>query len=234
MRRASSTGSAPTRSDRDIFARVLFGATDTLTVAPLATLIGLVAGTALGIITGYYAGSTLDDAVGRLIDALLALPLLVLAVLVIAATEMCRSDQAIVIGLAFVPAIARTVRAASSANASSTTSRPRRLQGERAAYIMAFEILPNVTGMIIVEGTVRLGYAIFAAASLRFLGFGPSRRPPTGRCRSARTIRCFSAGTLLVDGAVRRPRDRHARRRRPPDRGRPAAGARPLTRFSAR
>ena len=163
---------------RDVFYRVVFGATDTLTVAPLATLIGLSLGSAIGVVAGYYADSTFDDVVGRLIDAVLALPLLVLAVLIIAATgNVSKTSQALVIGLAFVPAIARTVRAAVLGERELDYVQAAQLQGERAGYTMAFEILPNVTGTIVVEGTVRLGYAIFAAASLRFLGFGP--QPPS-------------------------------------------------------
>jgi peptide/nickel transport system permease protein len=163
---------------RDVFERVLFGATDTLTVAPAATLIGLSLGTAVGMTTGYYAGSSLDEAVGRAIDAVLALPLLVLAVLVIAATDdTSKRAQAIVIGLAFAPAIARTIRAVVLGERELDYVQAARLQGERPAYVMVFEILPNIVGTIVVEGTVRLGYAIFAAASLRFLGFGP--QPPS-------------------------------------------------------
>ena len=52
-----------------------------------------------------------------------------------------------------------------------------RLRGERAPYVMFVEILPNVTGPIIVEATVRLGYAVFTVAGLSFLGFGV--QPPT-------------------------------------------------------
>lgn len=164
--------------DRDVLARVLYGATDTLTVAPVATLIGLVAGTIIGMITGYYAGGSLDEVVGRVIDAFLALPLVVLAVLIIAATDdASKSTQAIVIGLAFTPAVARTVRAAVLAERELDYVPAASLQGERAAYVMAIEILPNITSLIIVEGTIRLGYAIFAVASLRFLGFGP--QPPS-------------------------------------------------------
>jgi peptide/nickel transport system permease protein len=163
---------------RDVFYRVLFGAADTLTVAPLATLIGLSLGSAIGLVAGYYGGSTFDDIVGRVIDAVLALPLLVLAVLIIAATgNVSKTSQALVIGLAFVPAIARTVRAAVLAERELDYVQAAQLQGERAGYTMIFEVLPNVTGTIVVEGTVRLGYAIFAAASLRFLGFGPE--PPS-------------------------------------------------------
>ena len=163
---------------RDIFERVLFGAGGTLAVAPLATLIGLTLGTLIGVATGYAADSTLDDVVGRLLDAMLALPFLVLAVLVIAATgNASDSSQAIVIGIAFTPAVARTIRAAVLQERQLEYVEAALLQGERGAAVVTREILPNITGTILVEGTVRFGYAIFATAGLRFLNFGP--QPPS-------------------------------------------------------
>jgi len=173
---------------RDVFSRVLIGGREILLVAPPAALIGVVAGTAIGLVVGYIGG-ILDDVVGRVIDAVLALPLLVIAVLVIASlgsrfiqtnygdAATSRRTQIVVIAAIFTPVVARTVRASVLAERSLDYVQSARLQGERPAYIMAFEILPNVSGTIIVELTVRLGYAIFAVASLRFLGFGA--KPPS-------------------------------------------------------
>jgi peptide/nickel transport system permease protein len=163
---------------RDVFERVLFGAGGTLAVAPLATLICLTLGMLIGLSTGYVAGSTVDDVVGRGLDAMLSLPFLVLAVLIIAATgNESDASQALVIGLAFTPAVARTIRAAVLHERELDYIDAALLQGESGPSIVAREILPNITGVILVEGTVRFGYAIFATASLRFLGFGP--QPPS-------------------------------------------------------
>ena len=76
------------------------------------------------------------------------------------------------IGLIFAPVVARTVRAAVLAEAELDYVQAARLRGEKAHYIMFREILPNVMAPIIVESTVRLGYAIFTVATLTFLGFG--------------------------------------------------------------
>ena len=76
------------------------------------------------------------------------------------------------IGILFTPPVARTIRAAVVAEREREYVQAARLRGERAWYIMIAEILPNVTSPIIVEGTVRLGYAVFTAATLSFLGFG--------------------------------------------------------------
>jgi peptide/nickel transport system permease protein len=147
---------------RDVFSRVIVGARDILTIAPLATLLGTVAGTALGLIVGYFEG-WVDNVVGRAIDAVLALPLVIVALLALAAVGASNFTVILVIGITFTPITARTVRAAVFAA---------QLRGERAPYIMFVEILPNVLPPIIVEATVRLGYAIFAVATLSFLGFG--------------------------------------------------------------
>lgn len=156
---------------RDVFSRVIVGARDILTIAPLATLVGTLAGTALGLVVGYFGG-WLDNAIGRLIDALLALPLVVLALAALAALGASNATVVLVIGLTFMPITARTVRAAVFSERHLDYVDAAQLRGERAPYIMFVEILPNVLPPIIVETTVRLGYAIFAVATLSFLGFG--------------------------------------------------------------
>ncbi len=78
----------------------------------------------------------------------------------------------IVIGLVFAPVIARTVRAAVLQEREMEYVSAAQLRNERTSYILFAEILPNVMGPVMVEFTVRLGYAIFTAATLSFLGFG--------------------------------------------------------------
>ncbi|MEA3121651.1 MAG: peptide/nickel transport system permease protein [Paraburkholderia sp.] len=161
---------------RDVFSRVVVGARDILMIAPLATLAGTLSGTALGLVLGY-VGGWLDHAAGRLIDALLALPLVIVALAALAALGPSNATVVLVIGLTFMPMTARTVRAAVLAERHLDYVAAARLRGERALYIMFAEILPNVLPPIVVEATVRLGYAIFAVATLSFLGFGVA--PPS-------------------------------------------------------
>jgi peptide/nickel transport system permease protein len=156
---------------RDVFSRVIVGARDILTIAPLATLLGTLAGAALGLFVGYFGG-WIDNVVGRLIDALLALPLVIVALLALAAVGASNATVILVIGLTFMPITARTVRAAVLAERHLDYVSAAQLRGERVPYIMFAEILPNVLPPIVVEATVRLGYAIFAVATLSFLGFG--------------------------------------------------------------
>ncbi len=179
---------------RDVLSRVLAGARSIMVVAPAATLLGLVGGTIVGLVTGYFRG-LVDDAVSRVIDAVLALPLIVIAVTVLAALGPSTVTLIVVIGIVFTPLVGRTVRAAVLAERSLEYVQAARLRGERAPYVMFVEILPNVMGPIVVEATVRLGYAIFAIAGLTFLGFGVQPPAPDWSLQIYDNYTLLSAGT---------------------------------------
>jgi peptide/nickel transport system permease protein len=159
------------RIGRDVFARVLAGARDILIVAALATLLGTVLGTAIGLVTGYFRG-LVDDVIMRFVDALVAVPLVIMGLLALVALGPSKATVIVTIGIVFMPLIARTVRAAVLAERELEYVQAARLRNERAPYIMFAEILPNVFAPVLVEFTVRLGYAIFVIATLSFLGLG--------------------------------------------------------------
>ena len=161
---------------RDVLSRVIVGARDILVITPLATILGTVAGTALGLAMGYLGGA-FDLIAGRIVEAVLALPSFIIALLFIAAVGPSTVSLIVVIGFVFTPLIARTVRSAVLVERQQDYLASARLLGENRAYIMFVEILPNVMPAILVEFTVRLGYAVFTVATLSFLGFGV--RPPT-------------------------------------------------------
>jgi peptide/nickel transport system permease protein len=161
---------------RDVFSRVIAGARDILLISLLATVIGTVLGTAIGLIMGYLGGVA-DILIGRLVEAVLALPLVIVAFLFVAAIGASPVVVIVVVGFVFTPIIARTVRSAVLVEAQLDYLSSARLIGEKSPYIMVTEILPNVVPTILVEFTVRLGYAIFTVAVLSFLGFGVP--PPT-------------------------------------------------------
>ena len=156
---------------RDVFSRVIIGARDILIVAPLATLLGTVLGTALGLTIGYFRGA-LDDIASRVIEALQALPLVIVALMALAAVGTSNATVVCVIGFVFTPLIARTVRAATLNEVELDYVAAAQLRGDGALAVMFIEILPNVLPVVLVEMTVRLGYAIFFVASLSFIGFG--------------------------------------------------------------
>jgi peptide/nickel transport system permease protein len=161
---------------RDVLARVITGSRDILIVTPLATLLGTVCGTALGLAMGYLGG-VLDLIASRIVEAVLALPSVIVAFLFIVALGPSPTTLIIVIGFIFTPLIARTVRAAVLAERDLDYLPAARLLGAGAWSVMLVEILPNVLPAVLVEFSVRLGYAIFAVATLSFLGFGI--QPPT-------------------------------------------------------
>ena len=189
---------------RDVFSRVLAGARTVMVVALAATVLGTVLGTILGLVTGYLRG-WVDESLSRLIDALLALPVVVTAVLVVAALGPSNTTVAISIGVIFAPLIARTVRTAVIQERELDYVTAARLRDERGPYIMFAELLPNVLPPIMVEFTVRLGYAIFTVASLSFLGLGIQLPTPDWGLDISQNISVVSAGywwEVLFDAAA--------------------------------
>jgi peptide/nickel transport system permease protein len=156
---------------RDVFSRVIAGARDILTIAPLATLLSTVLGAALGLTMGYFGG-IIDEVVSRIVDAVLALPTVIVALLALTALGTSNVTVLFVIGFSYTPIIARTVRASVIAERDLDYVAAAELRRENRLYIMFVEILPNVLGPILVEATVRLGYSIFTVATLSFIGFG--------------------------------------------------------------
>ncbi|MGD0439606.1 MAG: ABC transporter permease [Acidimicrobiales bacterium] len=155
----------------DVLSRVIVGARDILEIAPLATLLGTVLGTTIGLAQGYLRGA-FDMLVGRIVDAALSLPIVIVAFLFVVAVGPSTLTLIIVIGFVFSLIIARTVRTAVLQERELDYLAAARLRGESVPHVMFIEILPNVLGPILVEFTVRLGYAIFTIATLSFLGFG--------------------------------------------------------------
>ncbi len=189
---------------RDVFSRVIVGSRDILTVAPLATLLGTIVGTALGLLTGYFRG-IIDDVLSRLIDAVLALPTVIVALLALVALGPSNTMVVIVIGFTFAPIIARTVRSAVLSERELDYVAAAHLRGEGAAHIMFAEVLPNIVPPILVESTVRLGYAIFAVATLSFLGFGIQPPSPDWGLTVADNYALINGGywwTVLFDAVA--------------------------------
>jgi peptide/nickel transport system permease protein len=161
---------------RDVLARTMAGARTVLIIAPLSALLALLWGGIIGLVAGFYRGIT-DDIIMRLVDVLLALPVVITSILILSLLGKAVAIVILVIAALFTPIVSRTVRSAVLGEREREYVMASRLRGERSAFVMAREILPNITQPIIVEGTVRLGYAVFTAATLSFLGFG--LQPPS-------------------------------------------------------
>jgi peptide/nickel transport system permease protein len=173
---------------RDVFSRVIAGARDVLLVAPTAAVLGVIFGTILGMIMGYHRG-WVDLLLSRIIEALLALPVVLIGLLILTLADTSpflgsitfHSRKVLVIyvvALLFTPIVARTVRSAVTGERELDYVTSAKLRGESGAFIMSREILPNIMGPIVVELTVRIGYAIFTVSTLSFLGVGIQRPSP--------------------------------------------------------
>jgi peptide/nickel transport system permease protein len=188
---------------RDVLSRLLAGAEPVLTMAPLATAVAVSAGTVIGLAAGYYRG-LFDEVLMRTVDALLAFPSLIIAVVVLGLTGTSEISVVLLVGLSFSPLVARTVRSAAIAQRERDYLRAAKLRGESPLYEMFAEILPNITGPILVEATVRLGYAIFFVATLSFLGLGPQPPSPDWGLTVAteRIYTQFAPWTVLAPAAA--------------------------------
>jgi peptide/nickel transport system permease protein len=165
---------------RDVFSRVVHGSHIVILLSLSGTALGLVVGAVLGLLSGY-VGGWLDNLLQRFLEALISIPFLVLALIAIASAGPELSGNPIlvvlVVALVYAPRIARIARAAAMDIATRDYVTVARLRGESAWSVMRRELLPNATGVLLVEFALRAGYAPVLVGSLGFLGFG--LRPPT-------------------------------------------------------
>jgi peptide/nickel transport system permease protein len=156
---------------RDVLSRVMAGARDILVVSFIAASVATIVGSMLGLIMGYVRGVA-DEAIGRVIEALLSIPVILIGLLIISLLGASKPVVILTVAVLFTPIVARTVRTAVLSEAQLDYVEAAKLRGESGLYIMTREILPNVLPVIVVEFTVRVGYAIFTVATLSFLGAG--------------------------------------------------------------
>jgi peptide/nickel transport system permease protein len=160
---------------RDQLSRVMWGARATLLLATASTLLGVGLGVIVGMTGAFYRG-LVDEVLMRIVDALMALPALLLAMLLLTTVGANPVYVALGIGVVFMPRSARVVRGVALSLAASEFIDAARARGERGLYIIFAEMLPNAWAPIIVEVTIRFAYAILLATSLGFLGLGA--QPP--------------------------------------------------------
>lgn len=161
---------------RDVFSRVVLGARDVLTLAGSGTLLAVLLGTTVGLMTGY-EGGWIDEVVMRFFDSLLALPALLLALLLLGSIGPSRSSVLLVIVVVYTPIVARVVRSVVLSVKSKGFVEAARVQGESFVYLIFREIFPSTLPALAVEAALRFSYAIFLVASLGFLGVGV--QPPS-------------------------------------------------------
>src|ERR1700675_2827211 len=171
---------------RDLLSRVIWGARVSLTVGVLATLLAMVAGTAVGLVTGFYGGVT-DNLVMRGIDLVMAFPYILLAMLLVAALGPGLVNAMIAVAVVNVSFYARGVRAAVLLLREQEFVEAARAIGSTEGRILRRHILPGIVGPILVFVSMNIGVMITESAGLSFIGLGA--QPPTA-----------DWGTMLADG----------------------------------
>jgi peptide/nickel transport system permease protein len=156
---------------RDVLSRFLWGGRSILGLSAAATAIGLFLGITIGL-TAAYARSLLDDVLMRAMDVILAFPSIVLALVAVATVGPKLWLIVLVVGLTTMPRVARVTRGASLELVERDYVQAAEAMGESRLKILVGELLPNITGPLMVEASLRLTYATGLIAGMSFLGFG--------------------------------------------------------------
>jgi peptide/nickel transport system permease protein len=165
---------------RDLFSRVVYGASHELFLSLTSTALAVLIGGFLGLLSGFIGG-WFDEIMMRLFEVLISIPVLVFALLVIMAAGLEASGNELllvgVVALVYLPRTGRMARSVAIDLVTRDYITVARARGESAWSIVWRELLPNATGVLLVEFGVRAGYAPILIGSLGFLGLGV--RPPT-------------------------------------------------------
>ncbi|MDE2782643.1 MAG: ABC transporter permease [Gemmatimonadota bacterium] len=164
------------RLGRDVFSRVIHAARVSLLLGFISVAIGAALGSAVGLVSGYYRGA-IDTVLMRVVDAMLAFPGILLALVVIAALGPSIMNVMIAVGVSTIPRYARLVRSTVLTVREEAYIDAARLIGVPDARIMLRHVLPNTAVPLLVLSTLEFGHAISVGAGLSFLGLGA--QPPT-------------------------------------------------------
>lgn len=188
---------------RDIFSRVAGGLADSLRIAVVSVAASAVAGIVMGTLAGYYQGVA-DRVVAVITNVLFAFPSLLLALALAATLQSSWVTVSIAIAVVFVPIFARvargpvlTLRTADYVLAATATGRGR-------LSILAGHIIPNMGGILVVQITLSLSWAILTEAALSFLGFGAPPPAPSlgGMVYDAQSLAAVAPWMLIFPGAA--------------------------------
>jgi ABC-type dipeptide/oligopeptide/nickel transport system permease subunit len=161
---------------RDVLSRVIYGSRISLWVGLLAVGIGTLAGTIIGLVSGYWEGR-LDLILQRVMDAVQTIPGLILALAIVSVLRPSTTNAMLAIAVVIIPGNSRIVRGAVLAAKQNRFVEAAQAIGCRDFRIIATHILPNVTAPILIIASIWLGNAILIEASLSYLGVGT--QPPT-------------------------------------------------------
>jgi len=165
------------RYGRDVLSRVIVGTRITLVISLASTSLAVALGVIVGVVSAYY-GKLIDNLLMRVVDVFISFPALIFAMLIIGVLGPGMLNGIIAIAIIFFPGIARVVRSAAISIVNLEYIDAAKLLGESSLHIIFREVLPNLYPTIIVESSIRLGYAILLSASLSFVGLGPPPPAP--------------------------------------------------------
>ncbi len=160
---------------RDILARIIWGGRASLMAGIVSVSLALVIGVPIGLLTGY-AGGIVDGTIMRLIDAMLAIPFLILAIALAAFLGPNLTNAMIAIGVPQMPVFVRLTRGQVLSVKHEEYIEAARAVGNPDRRIVLRHILPNIIPPLLVQATLAIAAAIIAEASLSFLGLG--QQPP--------------------------------------------------------
>jgi len=162
---------------RDLFARIAFGARFSLSIAVLATVLTVVLAVLLGTLAGY-VGGLVDTVIGRVMDFLMAFPSLIFMIAILSAVPQVNRVLMLILVLSLFswPQLGRVVRAQAMSLRQREFVEAAVASGASPAKIVFAEVIPNLSGTIIVVATLMLPQFIATEAGLSFLGVGV--RPP--------------------------------------------------------
>ncbi|GAA4708229.1 ABC transporter permease [Pseudonocardia yuanmonensis] len=165
---------------RDVYTRVVHGASLSLQATVIAVAVALLVGGLLGLLAGF-VGRWVDEALMRVVDVLLSIPAILLSLALITALGYGTVKVAIAVGVASVASFARVMRAETMRIRRSTYVEAARSVGTRWYVTLWRHVLPNAAGPVLVLAVLEFGLAILAVSSLSFLGYGaPPPAPEWG------------------------------------------------------
>lgn len=160
---------------RDIASRILVGARATILLSLLATGLAMLIGAMLGTACAYLGGR-FDEVMMRTMDALMSIPSLLFALLIVSTLGKSGMNAVLAITVSFIPGMVRIARSVALAQRRQDYVGAAIARGESSLWIVSRELLPNIAAPIIVEATIRVAFAIMLFATLSFLGLGA--QPP--------------------------------------------------------
>ncbi len=163
---------------RDVFSRVIRGGQTTLKIAMGTVLIGLLGGTVIGAVTGYFGG-LVDEILMRINDTIFAFPSVLLALVIVSLFGSGTIHVIWALGIAFIPSFARMVRSEFLRYRDSDFISVARMQGAKSVRIMFLHIFPNTLPVLLSAVMIGFNNAVLAEAGLSYLGIGVQPPEPS-------------------------------------------------------